>query len=172
MAVHKDGNIMYSDNEGNEFEELMAERERLEKQAASYISPEQEVFTDGTKRYFMRPVPMDDQVLIIWGWTWDWEWQKSEWVDLPESEEKAEARTEYQTYKESLTRGYVFTRSFSLFEPSGEFGSHHVSALIPITEEDFHHAENNQWVPDEETKRIHLGFVDRYRAWYEANTSS
>lgn len=160
MAVRKEGNITTADT----FEELLEHQAQQEDRAYEWISTEQWDIADGSKHYFMRPTPFQDQMLMIYGWTWDWYGDKEQWEQLPhDSEDYQERKYEHKHYTASLKRGYVFTRSFSLVEPEGELGTHHLSGLIPITEKHFEEARSSGWIPGENDITVMNAFIARYQ---------
>ena len=170
MALERDGNIIWSDKSGAEEQltEILEARQAQEEVAYHWISDEQWALADGRKHHFMIPHPYGEQTLMIYGWTWDWEYDKEKWKDLPPGEERRESEYEYETYMDSLKRGYAFTRSFSVIEPVGELGSHHISTMVPLTEEQFNNAEANAWVPNYVDTILLLEFKERYTAFMKA----
>ncbi len=171
MAVHRDGNIGWSDKASAEEQlaDIFDERQKMEEAAYKWIAQEQWELADGRKHHFMVPSPYGDQTLMIYGWTWDWELEKSKWEQLPPgSEDRMESEYEYETYTDSLKRGYAFTRSFSVIEPDGELGSHHISTMCPIDQAQFERAREHKWIPSQEDTVVLNQFIERYRVFMES----
>lgn len=144
------------------YEEAMEAERKQQKIAANWISEDQKEMGDGRQHYFVKPIPFGDQILFIFGWTWDW-YRDDEEIKELDGEERDEREYENKVYREACQRGYVFTRSFSVVEPVGELGSHHLSTLIPIQEAEFRRAKEGGWEPTPDVFLAIRKFIAEYR---------
>lgn len=149
------------------FEEMMEAERKQQAIAYKWIVDEQWEMADGLKHYFVQPVPYEDQILCIFGWTWDWEKEKKE-VESESTDpmEKSERRMEIAHYKEAMTRGFVFARTFAMTYAyaDGELGSVHISQCIEISESEFMEAKANGWSPPDSVQDKIVAFILRMRS--------
>lgn len=132
-----------------------------------WVSPTQTKFLDGRKHYFAKPVEIPDRnsedgwsLLVIYGYTKDW---LSESYDEYDEETRADMEEERRIYLETLKRGYVMTKAYSVVVPYGESGSWHASKLLPISEEDFEKAKASNWDAYAITNVIAIGILETHR---------
>jgi hypothetical protein len=65
--------------------------------------------------------------------------------NLDDPEERAEYEFSASILRNARTRGYVFSRCYSVVEPRGELGDVHVSRMIPIPQDVFELARSRGW---------------------------
>lgn len=58
----------------------------------------------------------------------------------------------------------VFGKWHSAVLPEGEYGSHHLSACLPITKEEYARAEADGWLPDPGVV-VRMAFIQRDQIW-------
>lgn len=125
----------------NSLDEMM-EAMRTQEQAANAAAyPWQQEITWGS--YFMRPMP--EYGFVIFGSIPS----KEEFLAMEAPKDdpnyRAEVDEEWNGPGGLMERGYRFAQHFSVAEPDGEWGSTHVSTMIPITVEDFEFARAALW---------------------------
>lgn len=140
------------------------------------VSPKQAALLNGKKHYFAIPAEIPDRksetgwsLLVIYGYTKDW---LSESYDEYDEETRAEMEEERRLYLETLKRGYVMSRSYSMVLPYGEYGSHHASRLLPISEENFEQAKASNWDPYAIADVIAKGILEMHRWRKEAKSAT
>lgn len=124
------------------YEELEAYMQKEEQAAIERTMPAQWLIGWGS--YVIRVV----EELVIWGHIYS----ETEFLDLersteggmaPEAEEEIQA--ELESLKEAFNFGYRYGKWYSVVEPTGEYGSAHVSSLWEITKADFLAGSANGW---------------------------
>lgn len=81
--------------------------------------------------------------LAIWGYVLS----QDEFLALsPDEGQYEETLAELEQLRVSFARGYRYGQWFSEVEPTGEWGSAHVSTLWSISQEDFEHAQGQEWL--------------------------
>lgn len=145
------------------FEEMQEAEAKQSIIAKTWISDEQRLLGDLKKHYFVKPLPMDSQILFIFGWTWDLDRDREEALTEPEGEDRDGKLEDNAMLREAVERGYVFTRSFSVLCENGELGSHHLASIIPISEGEFEEARQARWEPTLSVMKAISDFIKRYR---------
>jgi hypothetical protein len=103
----------------------------------------------------VRPLQQD----VVWGTHWAAHYPDMElivfgYVPTLEELEKIERghgaddeewEFEKATTLDSYARGYRFGKAYSVIEPEGEWGSTHISVMLPISKEQFEAARERGW---------------------------
>lgn len=112
-------------------DEMLAEQARREAAANEAILPKQRELEWGG--YFCQPIA--EMGLIVFGR-----------VLSHEEIVEGEGPDEVASLEDAYRRGYRFSFCSSVIEP-GEYGSKHISAVWPITEDDYNKAKDRGWEP-------------------------
>lgn len=120
-------------------EEMNEYMENQEREANESILEPQRVIGWGS--YVFRLV----EDLAIWGYIFSENKFVIEEMLAEGSATKEELEAELVDLRDSHARGYRYGMWYSVVEPTGEYGSAHISALWPITKEDFEIGRANNW---------------------------
>jgi hypothetical protein len=142
--------------EFNSLDEMFEYMEDQTVKANAGLAPAQCDLTWGS--YFVNFQPADD--LVIFGRVFTADEARENEIKAGASE--AEADFSSATLADSLTRGYLFGRAYSVWEPGGELGSTHRASAWPISRELFEAAQAVKWVPGE---LDHESLVQLDAAW-------
>lgn len=140
-----------------EMQRVMGERED---QANAGLNATQIELRDDVEntRYWIRPFPPEN--CYIFGVAWSFKEScdvsasycsnvPTDTATLPERDEYnmsvSEAVYEIRSYAESRQRGYMRGIAYSILEPDGEYGSTHVSNVMPISEKAFEEGKAAGW---------------------------
>lgn len=135
-------NVQFFENTQDMFDAI----QRGVEQAQARTTPKQAAITYGD--YWMRFWDTGyGEVLLIFGYITPFEEMMQTERDLGADDE--ELAYERDMMKANYERGFRFGRAFSVVEPDGELGETHVSAMIPITKEEFDEARAVRWIPAE-----------------------
>ena len=118
------------------------------------IQRERYEMLDGKHHYWMSPRP--DYGLVIFGETFDLE---AFLVENIAAWGPHEAQQEHEMLKESLRRGYMFGKAYSVACPRGELGSTHVTRAMKISTGLFEKARSNGWELSRDSYKIILGLT-------------
>jgi len=119
------------------FEEMMRVIGERMDAAILRIKPEQWKLADGKEHWFLKlwsPGPQYEAILIA-GHIPDLDEHRRDLIERYGDDE--ETGYEMRQMRDNLSRGLAFTRSYSVVEPDGEYGDHHISTLLEITREQF-----------------------------------
>lgn len=146
------------------FEEMMNKERERQAKAYKWITDNQWDIADGKKHWFVQPVPTSDHTIYIFGWSWDWDKEQEELEAETNEETRAELEYEIRHYREALTRGFIFAKTFAgTYAYEHELGSVHISQIVEITEREFLMAKSIGWFPLPMTYKKILDQFDRVR---------
>jgi hypothetical protein len=125
---------------------FMAANERA---AIARMSPKQQGLADGDEHWYYRIVMFGDEKLAIFGHVpalhETLKQERSYYVSPMSDDDAAEYDSIEDNLRDSLSRGYVFSKNYSTVEILGELGSVHVSSVVPCTQETFEFARVAGW---------------------------
>lgn len=140
------------------FDEMMSDMAAAEAEANEKVTDIQRQITWGSKA--MALVYHGTTYIPIFGSVYSkqhlWDSERKYYPEKMSDEQDEEFSEILSNIEDAHERGYRYGDWFSILEPAGEIGSHHIVNLYPITDEDFEVAKASGWesLPIERMREI------------------
>lgn len=127
------------------FEEMQAAIEKATAEANKRVTDwQREMSQEEGTTYSLRIEDLSGELVLIVGEFPDYDTLKANEMRLGASEDEADYGD--RRLRESREMGYMFGKHYSVVVPEGEWGSAHVSQLVPISKETFEFFKSREWV--------------------------